>query len=104
MTLSTDKRLRLRLQTKTSILQGNIHTTSATTLPTKELVPVDPGLPVTIFKSLNDRQSEFRQFRESSVPIMYMIILQFRELKQRRRRRQGRRLAKNEFIFYKRNS
>ena len=31
-------------------------------------------LPVMIFKSLNDRQSEFR---ESSEPIMYMIILQY---------------------------
>ena len=31
-------------------------------------------LPVTVFKSLNDRQSDFR---ESSEPIMYMIILQY---------------------------
>ena len=32
------------------------------------------GSRVTVFKSLNDRQSEFR---ESSEPIMYMIILQY---------------------------
>ena len=31
-------------------------------------------LPVTVFKSLNDRQSEFRG---SSEPIMYMIIVQY---------------------------
>ena len=46
MTLSTDKRLRLRLQTKTSILHGNIHTTWTKTLPAKELVPVRSRLVV----------------------------------------------------------